>query len=58
MSNETRAELDRRAAEYWRGVAQADRSEARTATKAAEALSDAAWREEAAPRRHRRVSAL
>jgi hypothetical protein len=55
MSNETRAELDRRAAEYWRGVAQADRSEARTATRAAESLSDAARREEAAPRRHRRA---
>ena len=56
MSNETKAELDRRAADYWRGVAQADRSEARTATRAAESLSDAARREEAAPRGHRRAT--
>jgi len=56
MSNETKAELDRRAADYWRSLAQADRSEARTATRAAESLSDVARREEAAPRRHRRAA--
>lgn len=56
MSNETKAELDRRAADYWRSLAQADRSEARTATRAAESLADAARREEAAPRRHRRAT--
>jgi hypothetical protein len=55
MSNETKAELDRRAADYWRSLAQADRSEARTATRAAESLSDAARREEASPRRRRRA---
>ena len=40
---------DRRAAEYWRSVAQADRSEARSATANARVLASAARREDYTP---------
>lgn len=50
MSREA-ADRDRQAAEYWRGVAQADRSEARLATTNAQALSSAARREDQTPGR-------
>jgi hypothetical protein len=45
MSKEAAAN-DRRAAEYWRGVAQADRGDARTAATNAQALTNAAPRED------------
>ena len=53
MSRESQAELDRQAADYWRSVARVDRSEARYASSVARNLTDAAQREEQAPRRHR-----
>ena len=45
MPNET-ASADRRAAEYWRSVAQTDRSEARQAVANARTLTAAARRED------------
>lgn len=55
MSREA-ASNDRRAAEYWRSVAQADRSEARIAAANAQSLTNAARREDTPPpQSHRRA---